>query len=144
MSEQKEKVKKEPVKITVPMLQKLIDEGKSKEQIGKDFNLNASQTIKLFKAAKEKGLKIKITRVVKPAFILTDENEIVFEVDATENTIEAVISDEEKVKLTKVKKIKEENKVTTVDDSDLLQITHAVSEESDTNVEKEESNENDW
>jgi hypothetical protein len=144
MSEQKEKVKKEPVKITVPMLQKLIDEGKSKEQIGKDFNLNASQTIKLFKAAKEKGLKIKITRVVKPAFILTDENEIVFEVDATENTIEAVISDEEKVKLTKVKKIKEENKVTTVDDSDLLQITHAVSEECDTNVEKEESNENDW
>lgn len=140
------KEKKEPVKLTVPMLQKLVDEGKTKDQIGKQFNLNAAQTTKLFKEAKLKGLKIKITRVVKPAFILTDENEVILEENTTEQIVESVVVKEEEIKPTKVKKAKETKEEVKIEeesnDPDLLQITNTSEEATDS--EEAESNDNDW
>lgn len=113
-----EKVVKEPVKVTMSNLKTMLDQGKSKEEIGKEFGLNAAQTSKLFKQAKEAGLVIKIKRVVKPrpaAFTLVVDEELT----------ETVVSPTPKAKKEKVK-----------DDSDLLQVTNTKEETSDTT--------NDW
>lgn len=124
-----EKEVKTPVTVTMSNLKALLDEGKSKEEIGKEFGLNAANTTKLFKSAKEAGLKIKIKRTVKPrpaAFVLiTDENEIPVE---TTITADSIIE-----KPTKVKK-------TVTDDSDLIQITNKVEDVPTTDV----TEDNEW
>jgi hypothetical protein len=72
MSDQK---KKEPVVITLAKLKELVDAGKTKEEIGKEFNLSASATTKLIKEANNTlqaaSLPIlKPKRKVVPAFLL--------------------------------------------------------------------------
>lgn len=126
-----EKVVKETKEITTTALRALVEAGKTKEEIGAEFGLNAAQTSKLLKNGKDKGIKMKIKRVVKPAFVLIeDENEIpVITTPTIEQVTEAIVN-------------KKVSKAKVVDDSDLLQITNKVEEASI--EEKKEDTSNDW
>lgn len=102
--EEKEvQVKKEPIKITITKLKELVESGKTREEIGKEFNLNTAQTSKLLKEA-----NIKVKRKVTPAFILVDEQE---ETNEESNTLDEQVKESSFIKPSKttIKKLEKES-----------------------------------
>lgn len=101
MSEQEKavKAKKVTVEVTIEKLTELVNEGKTKEEIGSYYNLNTAATTRLLKDA---GLKVKFTRKVTPAFVLikstntvvTDENEIPEVTNAKPKAVKKNIDDD--------------------------------------------------
>lgn len=103
------KEEKKPIEITLQALQALVNDGKTKGEIGTHFGLTPIQTAKLLKEA---GLKPK--RAIIPAFVLIKDS-----------TVTPKVEEAREVGKTEVKKEKAtKSKVT--DDSDLLQITNKV------------------
>lgn len=116
MSTQEKEVKV-PIEINYDNLKSLVDSGKTKEEIGKAFNLNAFQTSKLMTEA-----KLRVKKQIKPAFILVKPSII------DENEIPEVTTKEAKKE--KAEKVTKLTGVAVEKDPDLLQVTNKVEETS--------------
>ena len=130
------KQEKKPIEVTLDVLQALVNEGKTKSEIGTHFNLSPVQTARLLKEA-----NLKPKRAVVPAFVLIKTGNEVSSTPATEAR---------EVSKTETKKEKaSKEKVTSVDskpvenDPDLLQITNKVDNTEEKETKEQSVTEND-